>query len=91
MTTKQIPKDKKCANLNREKAYFFWYNLCISSAQNAVNLGGIGTLISSLVSLITFKEYLKHEPKKGLKYIGLFSLINFAFLGILIVLILFAT
>ena len=57
----------------------------------AVNIGGIGTLISSLASLITFREYVKHEPKKGFKYLGLFSLINFAFLGILIVLILFAT
>ena len=31
----------------------------------AVNIGGIGTLISSLASLITFREYVKHEPKKG--------------------------
>ncbi len=57
----------------------------------AVNIGGIGTLISSLASLITFREYVKHNPKKGLRYLGLFSAINFAFLGILIVLVLFAT
>lgn len=57
----------------------------------AVNIGGIGTLISSLASLITFREYVKHEPKKGLRYLGLFTVINVLFLGILIVLVMFAT
>ncbi len=49
-----------------------------------VNIGGVGTLISSLASLITFSEYRKHNPSKTKHYIGLFSLINFAFLIILI-------
>ncbi|MFQ9792631.1 MAG: citrate transporter [Acutalibacteraceae bacterium] len=57
----------------------------------AVNIGGIGTLISSLASLITFREYVKHEPKKGLRYLGLFTVVNVSFLGILIVLVMFAT
>ena len=48
-----------------------------------VNIGGVGTLISSLASLITFREYAKHNPGKTLKYVGLFSLFNFAFLIIL--------
>ncbi len=48
-----------------------------------VNIGGVGTLISSLASLITFQEYAKHEPKKIGKYVLLFSLFNFAFLGVL--------
>lgn len=48
-----------------------------------VNIGGVGTLISSLASLITFREYHKHNPKKTLYYVGLFSLFNFAFLLIL--------
>ena len=48
-----------------------------------VNIGGVGTLISSLASLITFKEYTKHNPNKTAKYIGLFSLFNFSFLIIL--------
>ncbi len=50
-----------------------------------VNIGGAGTLIASLASLITFREYTKHEPKKVAAYIGLFSAINFAFLIILCV------
>ena len=49
-----------------------------------VNIGGCGTLISSLASLITFKEYVNHNPGKTLKYVGLFSAFNFAFLIILI-------
>ena len=50
-----------------------------------VNIGGAGTLIASLASLITFKEYTKNEPKKTGYYIALFSAINFAFLIILAV------
>ena len=48
-----------------------------------VNIGGVGTLISSLASLITFREYVKHNPGKTGKYIALFSAFNFAFLIIL--------
>ncbi len=48
-----------------------------------VNIGGIGTLISSLASLITFREYVKNNPGKTGYYIGLFSLFNFGFLAIL--------
>ncbi|MCQ2481585.1 MAG: citrate transporter [Clostridia bacterium] len=44
-----------------------------------VNIGGAGTLIASLASLITFREYTSHNPDKKLKYIGLFSLFNFGF------------
>ena len=48
-----------------------------------VNIGGAGTLIASLASLITFREYIKHNPKETLKYIGLFTAFNFAFVIIL--------
>ena len=48
-----------------------------------VNIGGVGTLIASLASLITFREYVKHNPGKSGYYIGMFSLFNFAFLIIL--------
>lgn len=50
-----------------------------------VNIGGVGTLISSLASLITFREYTLHNPGKSLSYIAKFSLYNFAFLAILLV------
>ena len=51
-----------------------------------VNIGGVGTLISSLASLITFREYVKNNAGKKrypLYYILLFSAFNFAFLIIL--------
>ena len=48
-----------------------------------VNIGGVGTLISSLASLITFREYSKHNPGKTGRYVLVFSLFNFAFLAIL--------
>ncbi len=48
-----------------------------------VNIGGVGTLISSLASLITFREYVSHNPGKSGYYIKRFSAFNFAFLAIL--------
>ncbi len=48
-----------------------------------VNIGGVGTLIASLASLITFREYTNHAPGKTKSYILLFSAFNFAFLIIL--------
>ncbi len=48
-----------------------------------VNIGGVGTLIASLASLITFREYTKHNPEKTVSYIAKFSAFNFGFLIIL--------
>ena len=48
-----------------------------------VNIGGVGTLIASLASLITFREYSKYNKGKTGHYILLFSAFNFAFLAIL--------
>lgn len=50
-----------------------------------VNIGGVGTLISSLASLITFREYVKNNHGKTLSYILKFSAFNFSFLIILTV------
>ncbi len=50
-----------------------------------VNVGGVGTLISSLASLITFREYLKYNPGKAGRYLRDFSLFNVSFLIILTV------
>ena len=48
-----------------------------------VNIGGVGTLIASLASLITFREYTKHNPGKTGYYIKMFSVFNFGFLFVL--------
>ena len=50
----------------------------------AVNVGSLGIIISSLASLITLKEFLKHQPENFKKYMGLFTLVNTIFLVILI-------
>ena len=48
-----------------------------------VNIGGVGTLIASLASLITFRDYTKRSPGKTGSYILMFSAFNFAFLILL--------
>ena len=50
-----------------------------------VNIGGAGTLIASLASLITFREYVAHNPGKSGNYILRFSAFNFAFLAVLLI------
>ena len=48
-----------------------------------VNIGGVGTLIASLASLITFTQYNRHNPGKTGYYVKLFSAFNFGFLIVL--------
>ena len=48
-----------------------------------VNIGGAGTLIASLASLITFREYTSHVPDGSGEYIKKFSIFNFGFSAIL--------
>ena len=48
-----------------------------------VNIGGVGSLIASLASLITFRQYTEHNPGKTKYYIKWFSLFNFSFLAVL--------
>ncbi len=50
-----------------------------------VNIGGTGTLIASLASLITFNEYRALYPKKVKFYLALFTGINLIFLIIMTV------
>ena len=46
----------------------------------AVNVGSLGIIISSLASLITLKEFLKHQPKGFKRYMLMFTAINTTFL-----------
>ena len=50
-----------------------------------VNIGGAGTLIASLASLITLREYTKRNKGKTREYIIKFSLYNFMFVIVLTV------
>lgn len=51
-----------------------------------VNLGGLGTLIASLASLISFKFYTNSEGSDTKRFLGIFTLYNVIFLGVLFVL-----
>ena len=48
-----------------------------------VNIGGVGTLIASLASLITYREYVNKNPGKTRRYVLLFTAYNFGFLVLL--------
>lgn len=48
-----------------------------------VNVGGLGTLIASLASLISFKLYLKTPGARPFKYLGVFTAANAAGLLVL--------
>ncbi len=48
-----------------------------------VNVGGLGTLIASLASLISFKLYLKTPGARPFKYLGVFTVANAAGLLVL--------
>ena len=50
------------------------------------NIGGLGTLIASMASLISFKLYAKAEGAQPGQYLKQFSLINFGLLAILLLL-----
>lgn len=51
-----------------------------------VNLGGLGTLIASLASLISFKFYTNSNGSDTRRFLGIFTLYNAIFLGVLFVL-----
>lgn len=51
-----------------------------------VNLGGLGTVIASLASLISFQFYRKTEGSDSVRYMAVFSVVGF---GMLMILLLF--
>ena len=55
----------------------------------AVNIGGCGTLVASLASLISFKNYNKDRTGTSGKYVAIFSIVNFIFLAVMVAVCLF--
>ena len=49
-----------------------------------VNIGGLGTPVASLASLISMKLYSKSENAKNGRYMGVFTAVNFVFLAVLL-------
>lgn len=54
-----------------------------------VNIGGLGTLVASLASLISFKLYVKDPQSKKGRYFITFTIYNFIFLVVLYLLAVF--
>ena len=54
-----------------------------------VNLGGLGTLIASMASLISYKQIAREYPNKKKSYLGFFTCANLIVLGILYGVVLF--
>lgn len=50
-----------------------------------VNIGGLGTPVASLASLITLKIYLKTPESDFIKFIGVFTLANIAGIAVLLI------
>lgn len=48
------------------------------------NIGGLGTIIASLASLISFKLYVKTENAKPLYYLFVFTIVNVTFLAAMV-------
>ncbi len=48
------------------------------------NVGGLGTIIASLASLISFRLYAKTAGARPLLFLGIFTLVNFLFLAVLV-------
>lgn len=53
------------------------------------NLGGLGTLIASMASLISYKYVAKECPTDKMKYMGMFTAANAFFLGANLLVVLF--
>ena len=50
-----------------------------------VSIGGLGTLIASMASLISYKIYAKEKDANGFKYLKEFTAVNILFMFILVV------
>jgi len=58
----------------------------ISTLVIGTNLGGLGTIIASMASLISFKYYSTTEGKRNGAYLGVFTVLNLIFLAFLLLL-----
>lgn len=47
------------------------------------NIGGLGTIVASLASVISFRIYMETDEAKPLKYLGLFTAVNVALFAVM--------
>jgi len=55
----------------------------VRSLMRGVNIGGCGSIIASLASLISYKIYVREYPASGMRYLALHTLANLPFLLLL--------
>lgn len=60
------------------------FTLNYKSLVIGTNIGGLGTLVASLASLISFKLYTQTKDSKPLKYLGVFTFVNISIMLILL-------
>jgi len=48
-----------------------------------VSIGGLGTIIASLASVISFKFFTHERPGETISYLGIFTVWNIAFFAVL--------
>lgn len=65
------------------------FNSDYSAMIVGTNIGGLGTIIASMASLISYKFYAKIEGAKKGSYMLLFTAVNIIFLAVLVILALF--
>ena len=56
-----------------------WESLIVGA-----NLGGLGTLIASMASLISYKSIARHYPERKGRYLAMFTAANLVFLAVLL-------
>ena len=54
-----------------------------AALMRGVNIGGLGTLVASLASLISFKAYMKAPGARAGRYIAWFTVVNIVFLAVI--------
>ena len=57
-----------------------------SELLKGVNIGGLGTLIASMASLISYKLFVKEVPEQKSAFMKVFSVLNIAFAVVLLIL-----
>jgi len=62
----------------------------ISTLVVGTNIGGLGTIIASMASLISFKYYVTTANKRNGAYLEFFTLLNLIFLAMLLILYYFS-
>lgn len=58
------------------------FSKSLSDLLIGVNIGGLGTLIASMASLISYKQIVKNMPEEKGHYFGKFTLVNIVFLAL---------